>query len=205
MLPPAGGKVAHVEDVKKKSGRNHLIVDLNSILGYYLLVNYKAKRGFSLEKEVNSMKRYLLLSIAAVAVTFLFIETGCKSNDKHFTAAGIWELDQTVTDDDGNTDTKTIRYKFTGNETEGSVATDPPLSAGIYSGKYHVDGNQIDFSYGRGRGPAWSHNYYTGEIYPGIEMMKGTLTGNDTFSGVVERSWAGPFTATKIEEDTNSQ
>jgi hypothetical protein len=151
------------------------------------------------------MKRFLLLSIAAVAVAFLFIETGCKSNDKHFTVAGIWEVDQTATDDNGNTEIETVRYKFTGNETDGTVATDPPLSAGIFSGEYHVKGNHIDFFYGRGRGIAWSFTYYSGEIYPGIEMMKGTLTGNDTFSGVVERSWTGSFVAEKIEADTNSQ
>lgn len=137
-----------------------------------------------------------------IAAVLLLTETGCKTHNEPFTVTGTWEVDQTTTDDDGNTESKTVRYEFKGSEFDGTVATVPPLSAGIFSGEYHVEGNEIVFSYARGRGPAWSSTTYTGDLYPGIETIYGTLAGNDTFSANVERTWTGSFVARKIESDS---
>jgi len=144
------------------------------------------------------MKRFIAVPMVIITGAMLLITAGCKKSLEIFTVAGIWEVDQTVTFDDGSTKNSIVRYKFKGNEFDGSVATVPILSPGQFAGKYHVEGNHVDFWYSMGRGPAWGTSYYTGEIYPGIEMIVGTLTGRHSFG----TTWTGTFVARKIEPGT---
>lgn len=148
------------------------------------------------------MKRFIAVPMVIITGAMLLITAGCKKNVEIFTVTGIWEVDQTITYDDGSTKSAIIRYKFTGNEFDGSVATVPILSAGLFSGEYHVEWNHADFFYSVGRGPAWSSTYYTGEIYPGVEMIVGTLTGKSTVGTDVTITWTGNFAARKIDPGT---
>jgi hypothetical protein len=120
---------------------------------------------------------------------------GCKFKFKTFTITGIWEVDQRVTHDDGKKESMIFLYEFTGNEYNGKVATSPPLSSGVYSGTYEVEGNQIVFRYSMGRGPYMKSTIYTGKIYTSIHVITGTLTGLVYMGEDVERTWTGNFIA----------